>query len=153
MYLSSEFIHTSSRDHSSEQSVDRVRVVSELDSMRTARGRIGRVAVRCLIMALAYLASAGAARPDLTITNAARVRAGITGIVHRHIDNSIGVDFSIVDPTGTNVTTFAIQRSTNLVAWADYTSTLVVTGSTSGEVSDFATLTKQFYRIRLINFN
>ena len=120
--------------------------------MRTARRRIGRVAVKCLTMALAYLASAGAARPDLIITNAAGVRAGITAIIHRQIDNSIGVDFSIVDPTGTNVTTFTIQRSADLVGWADYTSTLVVTGSTSGEVSDFATPLKQFYRMRLINF-
>ena len=119
--------------------------------MRTARRSIGRAAVRSLIMALAYLASAGAARPDL-ITNAAGVRAGITGIVYRQADNSIGVDFAVIDPTGTNVTTFAIQRSTNLVAWADYSSTLVVTGNSSGEVSDFATLTKQFYRMRLINF-
>jgi hypothetical protein len=100
----------------------------------------------------AFLLSAGAARPDLIITNAAGVRAGITGIVHRRTDNSIGVDFSVVDPTGTNVTTFAIQRSTNMVAWADYSSTLVATGSTSGEVSDFATFKNQFYRMRLSNF-
>jgi hypothetical protein len=105
-----------------------------------------------LIVALVFLALAGAARPDLIITNAAGVRAGITGIVHHQADNSIGVDFSIVDPTGTNVTSFTIQRSTNVVSWADYTAMLMVTGSISGEVSDFATSTKQFYRMRLINF-
>jgi hypothetical protein len=120
-------------------------------NMRTARRRTGRAAIRRFVMAFIFLASAGAARPDL-ITNAAGVRAGITGIIHRQSDNSIGVDFAVIDPTGTNVTTFAIQRSTNLVAWADYSSTLVVTGSSSGEVSDFATLTKQFYRMRLSNF-
>ena len=119
--------------------------------MRTARRRVGRAAVRSLIMAIVYLASAGAARPDLIITNAAGVRAGISGIVRR-AGISLGVDFSVVDPTGTNVTTFTIQRSTNLVAWADYSPTQVVRGSTSGEVSDSATSTKQFYRMRLINF-
>jgi hypothetical protein len=103
-------------------------------------------------MALAYLASAGAARPSLIIANAAGVRAGISGIVHRQADNSIGVDFSIVDPTGTNVTTFTIQRSADLISWADYSSTLMVTGSISGEIGDFATSMKQFYRMRLINF-
>jgi hypothetical protein len=77
-------------------------------------------------MAIVYLASAGAARPDLIITNAAGVRAGISGIVRR-AGISLGVDFSVVDPT-------------------------VVRGSTSGEVSDSATSTKQFYRMRLINF-
>jgi hypothetical protein len=101
---------------------------------------------------LAVLAMAGIARADLIITNAAGVRAGITGIVHHQVDNSIGVDFSIVDPTGTNVTTFTIQRSVDLAGWADYTAILMVTGSISGEVSDFATSAKQFYRMRLINF-
>ena len=102
-------------------------------------------------MAIVYLASAGAVRPDLPITNAAGVRAGISGIVRR-AGNSLGVDFSIVDPTGTNVTTFVIQRSADLVSWADYNGTLMVTGSANGEVSDSATSTKQFYRMRLINF-
>jgi hypothetical protein len=88
---------------------------------------------------------------DLIITNAASVRAGITGIVRR-AGNTSGVDFSVTDPTGTNVTTFTIERSTNLVAWADLNQTQMVTGNTSGEVSDFATSTNQFYRMRLINF-
>ncbi len=116
-------------------------------SMRTMRRRIG-----CVFVILAFFAMAGITRADLIITNAAGVRAGITGIVHHQADNSIGVDFSIVDPTGTNVTNFTIQRGTNLVSWADYTAVLMVTGSISGEVSDFATTTKQFYRMRLINF-
>lgn len=107
---------------------------------------------RFIIIAFVFLASAGMARSDLTITNAAGVRAGITGIVRRP-NNGIGVDFAVIDPTGTNVTTFTIQRSTNLVAWADFSPTQVVTGSIiSGEVSDFATLTNQFYRMRLTNF-
>jgi len=117
------------------------------DRKWTACATLGR-----LIVALVFLALAGAARPDLIITNAAGVRAGITGIVHHQADNSIGVDFSIVDPTGTNATNFTIQRSTNVVSWADYTAMLMATGSISGEVSDFATSTKQFYRMRLINF-
>ncbi len=120
--------------------------------MRRGRKRPSCATFRRLIAGLGILALAGTARADLIITNAAGVRAGITGIVHHQADNSIGVDFSIVDPTGTNVTSFTIQRSLDLVGWADYTSTLMVTGSTSGEVSDFATSTKQFYRMRLINF-
>jgi len=103
-------------------------------------------------MAFAFLAGAFTAWPDLIVTNAAGVRAGITGIVRHQSDNSIGVDFSIVDPAGTNVATFTIQRSPDLVGWADYTATLMVTGSISGEVGDFATPAKQFYRMRLINF-
>ncbi len=121
--------------------------------MGTARRRIGHAAVSQLIVALAFLVSAGSAWSDLTITNAAGVRAGITGVVYRPADNSIGVDFAVIDPTGTNVTTFTIQRSTNVVSWADYSSMLMVTGSVSGEVSDFATSTHQFYRMRLINFH
>jgi hypothetical protein len=106
-------------------------------------------------MALVYLIGAVTARPDLTITNAAGVRAGITGIVYRHSDNSIGIDFAITDPTGTNATTFAIQRSFDLSSptnWSNYTSTVTITGSLGGEVSDFATTPKQFYRMRLTNF-
>jgi hypothetical protein len=49
-------------------------------------------------MALAFLGSAVVVWPDLIITNAAGVRAGITGIVHRQVDNSIGVDFAVIDP-------------------------------------------------------
>ena len=126
--------------------------MNERDNMRTARRRTGRAAIRRFVTAFAFLTAAGAARPDLIITNAAGVRAGITGIVHHQTDNSIGVDFSVIDPTGTNITSFTIQRSTNVVAWADYSSTLVITGSASGEVSDFATSRNQFYRMRLINF-
>ena len=121
-------------------------------SLGTVSSRPGHAAPGRLVMALVFLASASAAWPDLVITNAAGVRADITGIVAHRADNSIGVDFSIVDPTGTNVTTFTIQRGTNLVSWADYNGTLMVTGSANGEVSDSATSTKQFYRMRLINF-
>jgi hypothetical protein len=117
--------------------------------VRTVRKGAG---LRLLVVVFAFLLSANVARADLIITNAAGVRAGITGIVHHQEDNSIGVDFSIVDPTGTNVTSFTIQRSLDLVSWPDYTAILMVTGSISGEVSDFATSTKQFYRMRLINF-
>lgn len=120
--------------------------------MRIERRKTGSIALRCLVATLAFVAMTGVARADLIITNAAGVRAGITGIVHHQADDSIGVDFSIVDSTGTNVTSFTIQRGTNVVSWADYTAILMVTGSISGEVSDFATSSKQFYRMRLINF-
>jgi len=104
-----------------------------------------------LVVALAYLGSAVTARPDLMITNASGVRAGITGIVSRP-PNGIGVDFAVVDPTGTNVTKFTFQRSFDMKTWADYTGTNVVTGSSSGESSDLRTSANQFYRMRLINF-
>src|ERR1700722_11933038 len=54
--------------------------------------------LRCLMVPLVFLAGAGAVWSDLIITNAAGVRAGITGIISRPANNSIGVDFSIVDP-------------------------------------------------------
>lgn len=121
--------------------------------MKIGRDKTRDVWIRhSIIMALAFLASAGLVWSDLIITNAAGVRAGITGIVRRP-NNGIGVDFAITDPTGTNVTTFTIERSTNLVVWADLSPTQMVTGSTSGEASDFATSTNQFYRMRLINFH
>jgi hypothetical protein len=120
--------------------------------MSRQRKPAGAFPLRYLIAAIVFLTVADSARPDLIITNAAGVRAGITGIVNRQANNSVGVDFSVVDPSGTNVTTFTIQRSTNLVSWADYTAMLMVTGSISGEVSDFVTSMTQFYRMRLINF-
>ena len=70
---------------------------------------------------------------------------------------SIGVQFAVRDPTGTNVTTFAIPRSTSCTNWTDYT-TLTVTGNYpvtdlgSAEISDFVTSATPFYRMRLINF-
>ena len=120
--------------------------------MSVARSSRRRAGFKHLVMVLVFLTAAVTARPDLTITNAAGVRAGITGIVRHAADNSVGVDYVINDPTGTNVTTFAIQRSFDLVAWTNYTPTLVITGSISGEASDFAGTPKQFYRMRLTNF-
>lgn len=106
---------------------------------------------------LASVAAAGAVLADLMVTNAAGVRAGITGIVFRPSDRSVAVQFAVRDATGTNVTNLAFQRSFNLTSWGDY-STLTVTGNYpvagtgSAEISDFATSSNQFYRVRLINF-
>ncbi len=123
--------------------------------MSGARSSRGRAGLKYLVMALAYLVSAVTARPDLTVTNAAGVRAGITGIVYHRSDNSIGVDYAVTDPTGTNVTTFVIQSNADLTAvtaWTNYSGILTVTGNISSEISDFATPPKKFYRMQLINF-
>jgi len=104
---------------------------------------------------LLYLAIVDTARPDLMVTNAAGVKAGIIGIVHHGgSTNSIGVDFVILAPTTTNVTAFTIQTNFNLKAgWGDYSGTQVVTGSFGpAEISDFITVSNKFYRMRLINF-
>lgn len=122
--------------------------------MSGARSSRGRAGLKYLVMALAYLVSAVTARPDLTFTNAAGVRAGIVGIVPRS-SNSIGVDYIVSDPSGIDVTTFVIQSSTNLTtptAWTNYSAILTVTGNISSEISDFAIPPKKFYRMRLINF-
>lgn len=116
---------------------------------------LGCIKIKNWLVAIAYLAIVDTARPDLLVTNAAGVRAGITGVVyHKGATNSIGVDFIVIDPTGTNVTTFTIQRSYDVKTWADYSSSTTVTGNFSPtEISDLATnKTGQFYRMRLINF-
>ena len=56
-----------------------------------------------------------------------------------------------MDPTGTNVTNFKIQQSSDLKAWTDFT-TKTVTGTFNGAVGDATTSTNQFYRMQLINF-
>ena len=93
---------------------------------------------------------------DLMVTNNAGVRAGISGIVYRPASNNVGsvaVQWSVVAPTISNVTTFTIQRNpdvSNSNKWVDYIGK-TVTGSVPGEVSDLANSTNQFYRMRLIN--
>lgn len=125
----------------------------------------GCIKIKNWLVAIAYLAIVETARPDLLVTNAAGVRAGITGIVYNKPGdtNTIGVDFVVIDPAdpagtngnGTNVTTFTIQTNSSLkTMWADYSATLVVTGtSLRNEISDLRNnKTGQFYRMRLINF-
>jgi hypothetical protein len=105
------------------------------------------------VVALACLAiGASAVSGDLMVTNAVGVRAGLTGIVYRPSTNSVGVAYAIVDPAGTNATTFMIQSSKDLVTWTNLTQTVTVTGSTSGEASDFAFPSPKFYRMFLFNF-
>jgi hypothetical protein len=115
-------------------------------------GTVG-IKFRRLVAAIVYLAIVSTARPVL-ITNAAGVKAGITGIVYHSATNSIGVDFIVIDPTGTNVTKFTIQTNATLkTTWTDYSATQTVTGSFGpAEISDFATSSNKFYRMRLINF-
>ena len=126
-------------------------------AMRNVRTNHRHVELRRFVAALTCMTIAGAVLADLMVTNAAGVRAGITGIVYRRSDNSIAVQFAVRDLSGTNVTTLAIQRSLTLTNWADY-ATLTVTGNYpiagtgSAEISDFATSPAQFYRMRLINF-
>ncbi|HUJ11202.1 MAG TPA: hypothetical protein VL171_14365 [Verrucomicrobiae bacterium] len=104
-------------------------------------------------IAMISLGTSVAVPGDLIVTNAAGVSAGITGIVRRS-DNSIGVDFEITDPTGTNVTTFNIQTSQDLITWTNLTQQSVTyTGSVPGEISGgFASSPAKFYRMYLINF-
>lgn len=70
--------------------------------------------LRGFVIGLFCLAAAGAAVADLMVTNAAGVRAGITGVLYRQTDNSIAVRYAVSDPTGTNTTTFVIQRTFDL---------------------------------------
>jgi hypothetical protein len=113
--------------------------------------------LRGLAAVLASMVVASVALADLMVTNVAGVSAGITGVVYRQSDDSIAVQFAVRDPTGTNVTTFVIQRSTSLTNWTDY-STMTVTGNYPvagagyAEISDFATSGTPYYRMRLINF-
>jgi hypothetical protein len=99
------------------------------------------------------LAIAGATRADLMVSNAAGVKAGISGIVSYPADDSIDVQFIVTAPTTTNLTTFTIQKSFDMKIWTNYSSSVTVTGSLPRtEISDFATATNQFYRMQLINF-
>jgi hypothetical protein len=106
---------------------------------------------------IACTAIVSTVRSDLIVTNSAGVRAGIPGIVRVPPTNgspdSVNVLWSVVDPTGTNVTFFKIQRSSDLIGWSDYTmSTQTVNGTHNGSVSDVTSSTNQFYRMQLINF-
>ncbi|MGD1020086.1 MAG: hypothetical protein ABSA12_12305 [Verrucomicrobiia bacterium] len=121
--------------------------------MKTIRARCQCKKLRALAVAVACLAIVGATRAALTVSNAAGVTAGITGIVYYPSDNSIGVQFIVTAPTTTNLTTFTIQKSFDLHTWTNYSSSVTVTGSLPlTEISDFATVTNQFYRMQLINF-
>ena len=116
----------------------------------------GHLKLRGLVAGLASVAIASAVLADLMVTNSAGVRAGITGIVFTPL-NDINVLFAVRDPTGTNVTTFAIQRSPNLTNWTDYVTLTVtgnypITGVGSAAVNVFTAPAPQFYRMRLINF-
>lgn len=104
------------------------------------------------MIASLWAAIVSVSRADVTVTNSSGVRAGINGIVYRPADKSIGVGVTVVDPSGTKVTTFVIQRSSDLKSWTNYSATIMATGSVIGEISDFTGATNQFYRIQLINF-
>ncbi|MGA2138530.1 MAG: hypothetical protein ABSH14_06685 [Verrucomicrobiia bacterium] len=105
-----------------------------------------------LMIASLWAAIVSISRGDVTVANSSGVRAGISRIVYRPADKSIAVGVTVVDPSGTNITTFVIQRSSDLKSWTNYSATAMATGSVVGEVSDFTGPTNQFYRIRLINF-
>jgi hypothetical protein len=121
--------------------------------MKTVRARSKGKRLRTLVIAAAWLAITGAAHAGLVVSNAAGVEAGITGIVHNPSDNSIGVQFLVTAPTSTNVATFTIQKSFDMKAWTNYSSSITVTGSLPlTEISDFAVASNQFYRMQLINF-
>jgi hypothetical protein len=120
--------------------------------------RIGEIKFGGLVVAIACVAIVGTVRSDLMVTNNAGVLAGIPGIVHVPPTNgapdSVNVLWSVVDPTGTNVTNFKIQQSSDLnTNWSDYTtSTQTVKGTRSGVIADVTTSTNQFYRMQLFNF-
>jgi hypothetical protein len=107
------------------------------------------------------MAMVGVVRSDLTPTNNAGVRAGITAIVYHPASTngpaSMGVAWIIVNPTSTNSTSFTMQQNFNLKAtnlWIDTTSTITVSGAGThtGEAGNLASPTNQFFRMRLINF-
>jgi hypothetical protein len=113
--------------------------------------------LRGLVAILASVVVASAGLADQMVTNVAGVRAGITGIVYRQSDKSIAVQFAVRDPTGTNVTTFAIEESTDGINWVNLSTMTVtgnfpITGVGSAEIGDFADSATQSYRMRLINF-
>ncbi len=90
---------------------------------------------------------------DLMVTNSAGVRAGITGITYTGpTTNSVAIGYAVTDPTGTNVTMFAIQSSVDLTSWTNLTQVVTATGSVSGQASDFAASPAKFYRMYLFNF-
>jgi hypothetical protein len=105
-----------------------------------------------LMIASIWAAIVSISRADVTVTSSSGVRAGISGIMHRPADKSIAVGVTVVDPSGTNITTFVIQRSSDLKSWTNYSATAMATGSVVCEVSDFTGPTNQFYRVRFINF-
>ena len=117
-----------------------------------ARVNTRSVVLEVLMIASIWAAIVSSSRAEFTVTNTSGVSAGISGIVYRPADKSIAVGFTVVDPSGTNITTFVIQRSSDLISWMDYSTTAIATGSVVGEVSDFTGPTNQSYRIRLINF-
>lgn len=121
--------------------------------MKTVRARSKCKQLTTLAIAAVWLVIASAARANLMVSNAAGVEAGITGIVYYPSDKSIGVQFIVTAPTGTNLTTFTIQKSFDLKTWTNYSSSVTVTGSLPlTEISDFVATSNQFYRMQLINF-
>ena len=106
--------------------------------------------VRTLILAVACWAMAGAAHAALTVSSANGVEASITGILYYPDDNSIGVHFFVTAPTSTNISTFTIQKSFDLKTWANYSSSITITGSLPlTEIGDYVTAPSQFYRLQL----
>ncbi len=121
--------------------------------MKTVRTSSKCTTLRTLVMAAVWLAIASAARADLMVSNAAGVRAGITGIVFYPSDKSIGVQFIVTAPTDTNLTTFTIQKSFDMKTWTNYSSSVTVTGSLPlTEIGEYVATSNQFYRMQFINF-
>lgn len=121
--------------------------------MKTARARSECKRLRTLAIAAVWSVIASAAHANLMVSNAAGVEAGITGIVYYPSDKGIGVQFLVTAPTDTNLTTFTIQKSFDLKAWTNYSSSVTVTGSLPlTEISDYVVTSNQFYRMQLINF-
>ena len=120
------------------------------------RVRIIPARLRGLVVGVVLMIIAGGVLADLMITNAAGVRAGITGIVISPAKD-INVLFAVRDPTGGRVTNFAIQRSSDLSNWTNICS-LTVTGNYPimgvgvAQVADRVTSAAQFYRMQLIDF-
>ena len=113
--------------------------------------------MRSLVVTIACMAIVSTVRSDLIVTNNTGVRAGIPGVVRVLPTNgspdSVNVQWSVVDPTGTYVTNFKIQRSSDLKVWSDYTmATQTVVGTHNGSISDVTSSTNQFYRMQLIDF-
>ena len=124
--------------------------------MRTKGVKLGSLAV-----VVVWMAIVGVVRSDLTPTNNAGVRAGITGIVYHPAGTngpaSMGVSWIVVNPTTNNSTSFTIQQNFDLKvsnSWSDSTSTVTVNqvGTHTGEAGNLAFPTNQFFRMRLINF-
>jgi len=108
--------------------------------------------LRTLVLTVACWATAAAVHAAVTVSNAAGIEASITGIVYFPSDNSIGVQFFVVAPTITNISTFTIQKSFDMHTWTNYSSIMTITGSLAQtDISDFATNASQFYRIQLSN--